>query len=164
MVLLKKRANLSRYTTSGAAVNQKHDGPMPVVCISMFIEAYITCDCKAVLVTREDRAWRRGDLHLPQPFLSFYTQHFDWRLHCSTSLWHPCVKEPILNCITGGCFFFFYNHVICECDLKLEVLRELCLEANFVTKIHRTNARWLCCSLHRVCEGLTAYFIFDQHC
>lgn len=74
MVLLKERANLSRYTISGAAVNQKHGSPMPVVCIYMFIEVYIICDCKAVFVMREDREWRsgrRGDLHLPQPFLLF---------------------------------------------------------------------------------------------
>lgn len=47
---------------------------MPVVCIYMFIEVYIICDCKAVLVIREDRegrGGRRGDLHLPQPFFLF---------------------------------------------------------------------------------------------
>lgn len=58
----------------------------------------------------------------------------------------------------------FYHVVVVfskSCDLrvtqKLEVLKELSSDANFVTKIHRTSARWLCRSLHRV-------LFLDQYC
>lgn len=112
MVLLKKRANLSRYTISGTAVNQKHGGPMPVVCIYMFIEVYIICDCKAVFVMREQResrSTRRGDLHSAQSFFLFTLSPFIERYITL----HPCdVKDSMLNCIMWW-LFFFLNHVIC---------------------------------------------------
>lgn len=139
MVLSKKRANLSRYTISGTAVNQEHGGPMPVVCIYMFIEVYIICDCKAVFVMREQResrSTRRGDLHSPQPFFLFTLSPFIERYITL----HPCdVKDSMLNCIRW-CFCFVFLIMWFVCDLrKLSFF----LAAYFLTNIVCCNHQYI---------------------